>query len=174
MYGAEDTADWSWRCRSLWNDRKFGRVNPVPEEEFAAVDIASPELDGLRRAILDAAHRGPDLDSAALKRHLSAQGASVTVERLAAPHDWSGRRLEDESAKSAAGTVELESEWRHVPALQQGAVAEAERRAAEKDLADNMTPENLERLMALQRKSRGGARAGPDELEAAGDGEKAV
>ena len=122
------------------------------EEEFTAAALSSPELDRLRRAILEIAIRAPDLDSAALKDHLSTQGFSPVVERLSAPLHWSERRLGDKYLKPDVPLSELERGWRHVLACHGRAVTmKAELRAARQDLAENMTDENFARLKALQR-----------------------
>jgi len=122
------------------------------EEEFAAATFSSSELDRLRRAILEIAIRAPGLDSQGLKDHLSTQGFSPTVDRLSAPLDWSERRLEDRYARPDAPLSELERGWRHILSCHRRAVTMmAELRAAERDLAENMTEENFARLKALKR-----------------------
>ena len=121
------------------------------EEEFTAAALSSPELDRLRRAILEIAIRAPDLDSAALKDHLSTQGFSPVVERLSAPLHWSERRLGDKYLKPDVPLSELERGWRHVLACHGRAVTmKAELRAAEQDLAENMTDENFARLCRIR------------------------
>ncbi len=122
------------------------------EEEFTAAPLSSPELDRLRRAILEIAIRAPDLDSAGLKDHLSTQGFSRAVERLSAPLHWSERRLEDKYLGADVPLSELERGWRHVLSCHGRSVTmKAELRAAERDLAENMTDENFARLKALKR-----------------------
>ena len=120
-------------------------------EEFAAVDIASPELDKLRRAIIDAPVDISGLDSESLKRHLSEQGFATIVDRLAAPLDWSERRLEDRLGRPGGRPADLEAGWRHV--LSRHArigTLEAELKAAADALAENMTEETLARVDALR------------------------
>lgn len=122
------------------------------EEELAAAAFSSPELDKLRRAILEVAIRAPDLDSQGLKDHLSTQGFSPTVDRLSAPLDWSERRLEDKYARADVPLSELERVWRHVLSCHRRAVTMmTELRDAERDLAENMTEESFARLKALKR-----------------------
>ncbi|MFQ5959126.1 MAG: toprim domain-containing protein, partial [Alphaproteobacteria bacterium] len=121
------------------------------EEEFATVAIVSPELDSLRKAILDIRPRDSGLDSGALKRHLSARGMGTAVDRLSAPLEWSERRLEDRFARADAPLSELVEGWRHVVARHGAAALEAELEAAVEDLAENMTDEAVARVQALKR-----------------------
>jgi len=147
------------------------------EEEFTAAPLSSPELDRLRRAILEIAIRAPDLDSAGLKDHLSTQGFSQAVERLSAPLHWSERRLEDKYLGADVPLSELERGWRHVLSCHGRAVTMiAELRAAERDLAENMTDENFARLKALKREIERNDRAialldepAPESEDEAGD-----
>lgn len=129
------------------------------EEEFAALDMASRELDGLRRAILDLSVRESGLDSAALKNHLSTLGFSLAVERLSAPREWSERHLDDRFTRPDVALSEMEKGWRHVLSRHGQAVSlKAELRAAEEDLGKDMTEENLARFNALRRQMELGSR----------------
>ncbi len=121
-------------------------------EEFATVDIANRELDRVRRAILEMAPEDSGLDSEALKRHLSAQGISISVERVAAPVDWSERHLEDELPRREASCLVLEREWRDVLALHQSGMLDAELRAAYEMYEETRSEEALERFNALRRR----------------------
>ncbi len=121
-------------------------------EEFATVDIANRDLDGARRAILEMAPEESGLDSEALKRHLTAQGISISVERVAAPVDWSERHLEDELPRREASCLDLEREWRDVLALHQSGMLDAELRAAFETYAETRSEEALERWNALRRR----------------------
>ncbi len=129
----------------------------VVEEEFAAIAIASPELDGLRKAILDALPRESGLDSGALKRHLSGRGMGTAVDRLLAPLEWSERRLEDSLIRADAPLSELVQGWRHVATRHGVARLEAELEAAVEDLAENMTDEAVALVQALKRQIERGA-----------------
>ena len=131
-------------------------------EEFATVDIANRELDRARRAILEMAPEESGLDSEALKRHLSAQGISISVEHSADPVDWSERRLEDEDVnpRREATCSDLERGWRDVLALHQSGTLDAELRAALDAYMDTQSEEALEHLNALRRRVE--RRAGRD------------
>jgi DNA primase len=120
-------------------------------ETFAAVEIASSELDKLRRAILDASIEISDLDSETLKRHLSERGFATTIDRLAAPMDWSERRLEDQLGKPGGALAELEAGWRHVLSRHERVITlEAELKAAEAAMGENMTDETFARFKTLK------------------------
>ena len=51
-------------------------------EEFAALDIAEPELDKLRREILEIEALHPGLEASALRQHLSSHGFAATVDAI--------------------------------------------------------------------------------------------
>jgi DNA primase len=120
-------------------------------EAFAAVEIASADLDKLRRAILDASIEISGLDSEALKRHLSERGFATIIERFAAPSDWSNRRLEDQLGKPGGALSELEAGWRHVLSRHERVITlEAELKAAEAAMGENMTDETFARFTALK------------------------
>ncbi len=136
-------------------------------EDFAALEFATPELDGLRRAILDVASGNSDLDSETLRRHLSARGLSAAVERLSVLRDWSGRRLEDGSRDVAASRAERVEAWRHVLSRQGVAALKAELNAAMETYATSESEVDLKRSDALRREIEQSARddgefAGPE------------
>ena len=121
-------------------------------EEFAAVEIAGDGLDKLRRAILDASVENSDLDSETLKRHLSDQGFATIIDHLSTPGDWSRRRLDDAMGKSSGSLSEMESLWRHVYSRHARVVSlEAEKKAAEAAMGEDMTDEKFARFDALRR-----------------------
>lgn len=120
-------------------------------EEFAAVEIARDGLDKLRQAILDASVEDSDLDSETLKRHLSDQGFATIVDRLSGPLDWSRRRLDDRMGKPGGSLSELERGWRHVFSRHaRVASLDAELKAAEAAMGENMTEETFARFDALR------------------------
>ncbi len=128
------------------------------EEEFAVLEMTSRGLDELRSAILEVPVHAPDLDSEALKNHLSNLGFSAAVERLSAPGEWSERRLDDRFSRPGLPLSEVEKGWRHVLSRHSQAVGlKIELRAAEAALAGDMNNENLARLEALRRQIDHGA-----------------
>ena len=138
------------------------------EEEFAALDIQSRDLDTLRGAILNIAHDDDGLDTAVLKRHLSGQGYATLAEGLSSPVDWPERRLADRLAQPGVPLAEIEKGWRHVSARHRRAVTlQAELRAAQEEFAGNMTDEAFERIKALGRQieSSAGDEVDLDELQ---------
>ena len=52
-------------------------------EDLAAIDFPEPELDNLRRSILEVAHTGPGLDAQTLRQHLALCGHAQTLGALA-------------------------------------------------------------------------------------------
>ena len=127
-------------------------------EDFAAVEFATPELDGLRRAILDVASGTSDLDSETLRRHLTARGMSAAVDRLTAPRDWSGRWLQIGSRDAGASHDERVRAWRHVMARQRVVALKAELHAAVEDYATSESENALKRIDALRHEIEQSAR----------------
>ena len=119
-------------------------------EDFAAVEIARDGLDKLRKAILDAAVEISDLDSETLKRHLSDQGFAKIIDNMSSPLEWSRRRLDDRMGRPGGALSELERGWRHVYSRHtRVASLEAELKAAETAMGENMNDETLARFDAL-------------------------
>jgi DNA primase len=52
-------------------------------EDLAAIEFPEPELDNLRRAILEVVHTGPGLDAQTLRQHLALCGHAQTLGALA-------------------------------------------------------------------------------------------
>jgi DNA primase len=123
------------------------------EEAFAHLDLASPELDRLRTAILDEATRNPDLDSGDLARHLTAIGFADILSRVA------GRKATDLHwfARSDAAPEDAEKGWNQ--AIQRHhrlARLRADFSMAEAALAENMTDETFRRFLALSQELASG------------------
>ncbi len=117
-------------------------------EDFAALPIASPELVGLRQAIMDIAAADADLDAAALGLHLTEQGFSQVVDRLAGP----GANVLDWFAKPDAAPEDALMGWRHVWARHRRlGPLKAELKVAEEALAESMTEENQARFEVLKK-----------------------
>jgi DNA primase len=92
-------------------------------EEFMALDIPEPELDKLRREILEIEASRPGLEASELRQHLSSNGFAATVDALLLPSVDSGfliRRATIQDAQNA---------WAHVMEMLMGgrrtALAEA-------------------------------------------------
>ena len=122
-------------------------------EDFAALEIGSPELDRVRSAILDELARNPGLDSGGLQRHLSAQGFARALDRLVGPEaaglHWFAGPLAA-LADAAAGLEHVLRRHRRALALRD------EFRRVEADLAQEMTEERYARFLAVQREMAAG------------------
>ena len=117
-------------------------------EGLAEAEFASPELDSLRRAIIDIAGREPALDTGGLKFQLTERGYSESVARLldsaVAKLGW--------FAGAAAASQDAEMGLNHTLALhRRESTLRAQLEAAEAELAKDMTPETEARFLALQR-----------------------
>lgn len=118
-------------------------------EEFTALEIAAPDLDRLRQAIVEIVADNTDLDAEGLKRHLTGQGYSQILKRLCGR---GGDVLDRFSFPDAAPGAALAG-WRHVAARhrRQGPL-QAELAAAAAVLArDQVTEEDWVRFQALKR-----------------------
>jgi DNA primase len=113
-------------------------------EDIAAFDFPEPELDRLRRAILELDVLTPGLDAEALHLHLGQNGFASTVDAVvSALTDHAGFL----SRVSDAETVRLS--WLHVTRM----VREGDRSelaGAAEALARDPSPETWERFLALQ------------------------
>lgn len=114
------------------------------EEALSRIDCASAPLDGLREAMLDAAHVPGTHEPAGLYDFLEARGFSHAVTSL----------LRDESVivpRNVADSpnVALKA-WRQVIEGEQAASLEAEYRALEGTMSHGADEEALSRLMELQ------------------------
>ena len=111
-------------------------------EEFAALDFPEPELDRLRREILQVEVLQPGLDASGLRRHLERCGLTTTVERLLSPSvDHAGFLSRDADLESAR------LGWQHVLRMLRN--ERAERASAAEALAQDPSPANWERFLAL-------------------------
>ena len=84
------------------------------EEDFARVEIATPELDRLRQAVLEIYHRQPQIDRAGMCGRLTETGHGETIGRLLAPKSWRQGRLLEPFARPDADLTEAEKGWRHI------------------------------------------------------------
>jgi DNA primase len=113
-------------------------------EDIAALDFPEPELDRLRRAILEVEALSPGLDAEALRLHLGQSGFALTVDAVvSALTDHAG------FLSRAAGTEEVRVGWTHVTRM----VREGDRgelAGAADALARDLSPETWERYLALR------------------------
>ena len=113
-------------------------------EEIAALDFPEPELDRLRRAILELDALSSGLDAEALRLHLGQSGFAVTVDAVSlalAAHAGFLTR--------ASGADVVRVSWAHVTRM----VREGDRSelaGAADALARDLSPETWERFLALQ------------------------
>ncbi len=111
-------------------------------EDIAALDFPEPELDKLRREILEVEVLRPGLDASALRQHLERCGLNTTVERLLSPSvDHAGFLSRDADVES------VRLGWLHV--LRMIRDERAERASAAEALAEDPSPANWERFLAV-------------------------
>lgn len=111
-------------------------------EEIAALDFPEPELDRLRREILQVEVLQLGLDASGLRQHLERCGLTTTVDRLLSPSvDHAGFLSRDADAES------VRLGWQHV--LRMIRDERAERASAAEALAQDPSPANWERFLAL-------------------------
>jgi len=126
-------------------------------EEFAALAIAEPELDSLRRRILelDAAESG--LDAQALQQHLVKNGLAATVDRLLLPS------VDTTFLVRCSDPISARKEWVRVTRTLTGgdrcALAEAT-----DYLVSDLCPESWERFLAARERILHEGSRGEDEI----------
>jgi hypothetical protein len=114
-------------------------------EEIAAIEVPEPELDGLRRAILEIAHAHPGLDAKALQQHLALCGHAETLSALTitvARHAGFAARGGDDPEVIRLGLTETLQLLR--------ARHPSDREAASRAFGADATDENWQRLKALK------------------------
>jgi DNA primase len=113
-------------------------------EDIAALDFPEPELDGLRRAILEVDTVSQGLDAETLRLHLGQNGFALTVDAVvSALTDHAG------FLSHAAGAEEVRRYWAHVTRM----VREGDRSelaGAADALMRDLSPETWERYLALR------------------------
>ncbi|MBV9828234.1 MAG: DNA primase [Alphaproteobacteria bacterium] len=115
-------------------------------EDIAEVELPEPELDSLRRAILDIAHTESGLDANALRQHLVLRGQAEILSALAitvARHAGFATRGGDDPEVIRQG---LRETLQLLNAMRPAAELEAARQA----FAMDPTTDNLRRLTALK------------------------
>ena len=126
-------------------------------EEFAALAIAEPELDSLKRRILelDAAESG--LDAQALQQHLVKNGLAATVDRLLLPS------VDTTFLVRCSDPISARKEWVRVTRTLTGgdrcALAEAT-----DYLVSDLCPESWERFLAARERILHEGSRGEDEI----------
>ena len=126
----------------------FVRWPPLIEEwieEIAAIDVPEPELDSLRRAILEIAHAHPGLDASAFQQHLANCGHAEILSALSitvARHAGFAARGGDDPEVIRLGLTETLQLLR--------AQHPSDREAASRAFGADMSDENWQRLKALK------------------------
>jgi DNA primase len=113
-------------------------------EDLAALDFPEPELDNLRRSILEVAHTGPGLDAQTLRQHLALCGHAQTLDALAiatARHAGFAVCRGDDPDVIRQGLRET-LQLLHTPRSEAEAAADA--------IAADPSDDNLRRLAALK------------------------
>ena len=126
-------------------------------EELAALEIPEPDLDSLRRQILELNDAASGLDAHALQQHLVENGLAATVERLLLPS------VDTTFLVRCSDPISARKEWVRATRMLTGgdrcALAEAT-----DDLISDICPESWERfLVARERALHEGSR-GDDEF----------
>ncbi len=112
-------------------------------ETFAELELATPELDRLRRQILDIAASGESLETLLSDTTLQATAVAESVDRLSRGLTSRSEWFVDRSA----ALEDAETGWLHTVALHRKMLTlQRELRAAEQALAEEPTEANLARL----------------------------
>jgi DNA primase len=121
-------------------------------EELAALDIPEPELDRLRREILEIGVLRAGLDACALRQHLVQNGLAATVEELLVPS------VDTIFLVRCVDPISTRREWARLAR----ALTEGDRNAlaeAANDLISEISSDNWERFLAAREQA---LEAGPD------------
>jgi DNA primase len=126
-------------------------------EELAALEIAEPDLDSLRRQILELNDAASGLDAHALQQHLVENGLAATVERLLLPS------VDTTFLVRCSDPISVREEWVRVTRMLTGgdrcALAEAT-----DDLISDICPESWERFLAARERALHEGSRGEDEI----------
>ncbi|MBV8650807.1 MAG: hypothetical protein JO255_05020 [Alphaproteobacteria bacterium] len=116
-------------------------------EDFADLDLTAPDLDKLRREIINVAVLRPDLDAAALTLHLCQNGFARAVDGLLSPQVY----VHGAFARPDADIEDARQGWLHARHMfQQLRQLAVEIGLAAQGLAEEMTEAKLAQLTALQ------------------------
>ena len=116
------------------------------EEDLAALELVSPDLDRLSRAILKALTLQPDLEAAALKGHLNASCFAGIVERVLSPEVLVHARF----ARPDASVESARDGWLHMKNQFQRRRSSTEIKEAVANCAADPTAETWGRVEQLQ------------------------
>lgn len=115
-------------------------------EELAALEIPEPELDSLRRRILEVGGEGAGLDARALQQHLVQNGLAATADRLLSPSVGTTFLVR------CSDPTSVREEWGRVIRMLMGgdrcALAEATN-----DLISDVSPDSWERFLAARERA---------------------
>jgi len=117
------------------------------EEDLVAIELVSPDLDRLSRAILKAHALQSDLEATTLKRHLSASGFAGIVERVLSPEVLVHARF----ARPDADIGSVRDGWQHMKNQFQRRRSSTEIKEAVANCAADPTAETWGRVEQLQR-----------------------
>jgi DNA primase len=112
-------------------------------EELAALALPEPELDRLRRAILELAVSHPGLDARAFRQHLLSHGFAAIVEPLLLSSVDTGFLVR------CVDPISVRKEWTHVVSM----LTTGERTGfaeASKELESDLSPQSWERFLAAR------------------------
>ena len=116
-------------------------------EALAEISLVNTELDRILREILNVAVDQPELDSVALQRHLTECGYQKPLATVLSQTNYRQAQFAapdapaDEAARALSDIIASYRRRRLV----------ADRALAKRDLADDMTSENSERLLGIVR-----------------------
>ncbi len=116
-------------------------------DEFAALELTTPELDSVRTQIIDSAALGFGLDGTDLRSHLTARGLGSLLDRL----ETQAKRLNEWFLGSGAAQDDARTGLRQMIALHRKTVTlERELRAAEAAFAADPSLGNETALLAVR------------------------
>ncbi len=126
-------------------------------ESLSQLNLSSRRLDRLLREILNLAAARPDLDSRDIHRHLMGHGFEAQLKKVASPTLYREAAFAAPDAPAAEAGDALAAILRAYGKRR----LTADRAAAERELADNMTKEGYDRLLAIvDEQADGGADQG--------------
>jgi DNA primase len=116
-------------------------------DDFAALELASAELDSLRTRILDSAASEEGLEPAALKAHLTERGFGPVLDQL----EELAKHMSEWFLGPSAAADDARTGLRHMVALHRKILTlRRELKAAEAALARNSSEENLQTVNAVR------------------------